>query len=80
MGSVLGEHPSGARPAFSDGSLLRGAQTVPLGLPGSVRVDIEQAAQHGEIRLMKDECRRFPEAIVHAVLQVVLSRSQDSAQ
>ena len=67
MESELGKHPSRARPTFSDGSLLRVAQTVPLGLPGGIWIDIEQTTQHGKIRLMKDERRRFPEAVVHAV-------------
>lgn len=80
MRPTLGEQPRGTRPASGNGLLLSPTQAVPLGLPGGIWVDIEQAAQHGKIRLMENEGRRFPEAVVHAVFQVVLSRTKDGAQ
>ena len=46
-------------------------------LPGSICIDIQQAAENGEILLMENESCSFPKVIVEALLQIMLCRAQD---
>jgi hypothetical protein len=80
LGTALDKHLGRLWPTLRDGTLLRRSESVPLRLTGSVGVNVEQAAQHAEVGLMKDECRRFPKTVVQAVLQVVLGSTQDRTQ
>src|SRR5574341_2076156 len=68
------------RPALCNGPPLGGRQASPLGLPSSVRIDIEEPTEDRKIRLMEHKCRSFPEAIVQAVFQVMLRCPQHSSK
>ena len=70
----------GVRPTFGDGFLLHRRQTGPLRLPGCIGVNVEEPAQDREILLVEDKGGNFPEAVVQAMLQVVLSGTQDGAK